>query len=135
MSVCVTSFDNPDGTWTYVHDDAPGGSHGGTLDPASVAYGQNPDGTDNVNVISVPCPFPECGSVSYWPPGGGAHAQLGQSLHVVLAYSTPTIAARGVEAAVDASQDVKARVVATDGEERWVLDDAALARLKELATR
>ena len=65
-----------------MHDDAPGGSHGGTLDPATVTYGTNPDGSDNPNVVAVPCPFEGCGSVSYWPPGGGADALLGQMLHV-----------------------------------------------------
>lgn len=129
MSVMVTSFDNADGTWSYVHGDAPGGSHEGTLDPATVAYGQNPDGTENPNVISVPCPFAGCGSVSYWPPGGGADALMGQSLHVIVAYAQP--GAKG--AGTDAAQEVKARCVATDGEARWVLDDAATARLKALA--
>ena len=40
-------------------------------------------------MVAVPCPFEGCGSVSYWPPGGGADALLGQSLHVVMAYSQP----------------------------------------------
>ena len=75
-----------------MHDDAPGGSHGGTLDPATVTYGINIDGSDNPNVVAVPCPFEGCGSVSYWPPGGGADALLGQSLHVVMAYSQPVAA-------------------------------------------
>ena len=40
MSVKVTNFE----TWEFVHDDAPGGSHGGTLDPATVTYGTGIDG-------------------------------------------------------------------------------------------
>ena len=131
MSVKIIDFD----TWDYVHDDAPGGSHGGTLDPATVTYGTNIDGSENVNVVAVPCPFEGCGSVSYWPPGGGADALLGQSLHVVMATNQPVAQGRGVEgqAVADAADEVKQRVIATDGVERWVLDDAALDALRAVA--
>ena len=131
MSVTITNFE----TWEYVHDDAPGGSHVGMIDPATVTYGVNTDGTNNLNVVVVPCPFEGCGSVSYWPPGGGADALLGQSLHVVMAYSQPVAMGRGVEgqAVADAAEEVKQRVIATDGEERWVLDDAARAALRAVA--
>jgi hypothetical protein len=44
MSVKIIDFQ----TYEYVHDDAPGGSHGGTLDPATVTYGVNIDGSENV---------------------------------------------------------------------------------------
>jgi hypothetical protein len=125
MSVKPTSFDDPT-QWPFIHDDAPGGSHEGTLDPATVTYGQNIDGSDNLNVIVVPCPL--CGSVSYWPPGGGADALLGQSLHVVMAMNQPAVAGRG--APTDAVAEVKQRVIDTDGEARWVLDEAALAALE-----
>lgn len=87
---------------------------------------RRPDGSDNVNVIVVPCP--ECGAVSFWPPGGGADALLGQSLHVVVAMKQP--AARGARAVQDVVAEVKARVVAMDGEARWVLDDTALQALE-----
>jgi hypothetical protein len=130
MSVKITNFE----TWEYQHDDAPGGSHGGTLDPATVTYGTNIDGSDNLHVIAVPCPFEGCGSVSYWPPGGGADALLGQSLHVVMAYSQPSLAARG-GTPQDAAAEVKQRVIDTDGEERWVLDEAAVEVLKAAALR
>ena len=135
MSVKPTSFNDGSGLWQYVHDDAAGGSHGGTLDPATVSYATNIDGSPNQHVIVVPCPFEGCGSVSYWPPGGGADALLGQSLHVVMAYSQPVVAGRGVEgqAVADAADEVKQRVIATDGEERWVLDDQAIAALKAAA--
>jgi hypothetical protein len=127
MSVKVTSFADP-AAWDYEHDDAPGGGHGGTLDPATVTYGVNVDGTPNENVVVVPCPFEGCGSVSYWPPGGGADALLGQSLHVMLAMQ-PGLGREG-KTAEQAAAEVKARVIATDGEARWVLDDAALAVLE-----
>jgi hypothetical protein len=125
MTVKIIDFND----WSYVHDDAPGGSHGGTLDPATVTYGVNIDGSENRHVIAVPCPFEGCGSVSYWPPGGGADALLGQSLHVVMEMNSPGLSreAKTVDAAASA---VKERVVATDGEERWILDDAAVAVLE-----
>jgi hypothetical protein len=125
MSVKPTSFDDGTGMWTYVHDDGRPESHGGTLDPATVTYGQKIDGTPDQNVVVVPCP--EGDAVSYWPPGGGADALMGQSLHVVMGLSTPTV--RGARAAADVVADVKARVIATDGEERWVLDEAALSAM------
>ena len=122
MSVKIIDFQ----TYEYVHDDAPGGSHGGTIDPATVSYGQHTDGSENLNVVLVPCP--ECGSVSCWPPGGGADALLGQMLHVMVGLAAQP-AGRSSGAAEDVVADVKARVVATDGEERWVLDDAAVAAM------
>jgi hypothetical protein len=125
MSVKVTSFDDP-AAWEYVHDDGPGGSHGGTLDPATVSYGVNIDGTDNLNVVAVPCP--EGDGVSYWPPGGGADALLGQSLHVSLAMR-PGLGREG-KTIEQAAAEVKQRVIDTDGLERWVLDDAALALME-----
>jgi len=136
MSVKITDFE----TWEYAHDDAPGGSHGGTLDPATLTYSQNMDGTDNLNIIVVPCPFDGCGSVSYWPSGGGSDALLGQSLHVIMEHtSTPVAQTTGrgdppVRVIADSADAVKQRVIATDGEERWVIDDATLAHLESLVT-
>jgi hypothetical protein len=128
MSVKVTSFDDGNGMYLYVHDDAPGGSHEGTLDPTTVTYGTGIDGEPDPNIVVVPCPFPECGSVSYWPPGGGADALLGQSLHVMVAMQ-PGLGREG-KTAEQAAAEVKARVVATDGEARWVLDDQVLKALE-----
>jgi hypothetical protein len=126
MSVKVTSFDDDTGRWTYVHDDGRPEPHGGTLDPATVTYGTNPDGADNLNVVVVPCP--EGDAVSYWPPGGGADALLGQSLHVMVAMQ-PGLGREG-KTAEQAAAEVKQRVIDTDGEARWVLDDAALALME-----
>jgi hypothetical protein len=128
MSVKVTSFDDGNGMYLYVHDDAPGGSHEGTLDPATVTYGTNIDGTPNEMIVVVPCPFENCGSVSYWPPGGGADALLGQSLHVMVAMQ-PGLAREG-KTAEQAAAEVKQRVIDTDGEDRWILDDQVLKRLE-----
>jgi hypothetical protein len=116
--------------WTYVHDDGKPEPHGGTLDPATVTYSTMPDGSQNQDIVNVPCP--ECGSLSSWPPGGGADALMGQSMHVMVAMqsglgrSTPLTLE-------EATAQVKARVVATDGEERWILDDAALSVLEAAA--
>jgi hypothetical protein len=125
MSVKVTSFDDP-AAWDYEHADAPGGGHGGTLDPTTVSYGTNIDGTPNENVVVVPCP--ECGAVSSWPPGGGADALLGQSLHVMVAMQ-PGLGREG-KTAEQAAAEVKQRVIDTDGLERWVLDDQVLKMLE-----
>lgn len=129
MSVKVTSFDNPDGSYSYIHDDAHGGSHGGTLDPATVTYATNMDGTPNEMTVIVPCPHPGCGSVSSWPPGGGADALYGQMLHVQVAMRPNPLTREVPLSATEAAAQVKARVVATDGEQRWILDDAALKTL------
>jgi hypothetical protein len=131
MSVVPMSFDNGSGQWEYIHGDAPDGGHGGTLDPATVTYGTNIDGSPNQDLVIVPCPYEGCGSVSFWPPGGGADAVMGQSLHVMMAMM-PTLARDAPLTLEEAAAQVKARVVATDGEERWALDDAAL---QTLATR
>jgi hypothetical protein len=132
MSVRPTNFDDP-AAWQYVHDDARPEPHGGTLDPATVVYGTNIDGSPNENAVIVPCPFEGCGSVSTWPPGGGADALMGQSLHVMVGLSQP--ATRGGKSADQVVADVKQRVIDTDGLERWVLDEAALAVLEARAQR
>jgi hypothetical protein len=129
MSVRPTNFDDPAG-WLYIHDDARPEPHGGTLDPATVVYGTNPDGSPNYDALIVPCPFEGCGSVSTWPPGGGADAFMGQTMHVLKAYEQPTASGRGAKSMNDAAQQVKERVIATDGEARWVLDEAAVAAME-----
>jgi hypothetical protein len=128
MSVRPTNFDDP-AAWEYVHDDARPEPHGGTLDPATVVYATNPDGSPNQDALIVPCPFPGCGSVSTWPPGGGADALNGQMMHVLKAYEAPTAGGRSAKSMNDAAQQVKERVIATDGEERWILDDSIVAAM------
>jgi hypothetical protein len=66
--------------------------------------------------------------VSYWPPGGGADALLGQSLHVMVAMQ-PGLG-RSAKSAEQAAAEVKQRVIDTDGEQRWVLDDQVLKALE-----
>ena len=120
MSVKITNFE----TWDYVHDE---GGHGGTLDPATATYGTNIDGSDNLNVVIVPCP--ECGAVSCWPPGGGADALLGQMLHVMVGLAAQPVARGAPRDTASVVEDVKQRVIATDGIDRWVLDEAALSAM------
>jgi hypothetical protein len=64
MSVHVTNTDNPNGAWTIAHDE---GMHEGTADPSTLGYGQNMDGSENRDMVVIPCPVAGCGSVSYWP--------------------------------------------------------------------
>lgn len=76
MSVFISDFD----TWQVVHDDAPGGAHQGTIDPASIVHTQNMDGSENHNYLAVTCPV--CQAVSTHPVGGGAQPALVQQLFV-----------------------------------------------------
>lgn len=62
MSVQITEYSTT--PWQYVHDER---GHGGDFDPATLGWGTNIDGTEDRNVCVVPCPHPDCGSVSYWP--------------------------------------------------------------------
>lgn len=62
MTVRVT--DTSGALWTFVDDE---GGHTGQADPSTVTYGQQRDGTEDRNVVVIPCPVPDCGSVSWWP--------------------------------------------------------------------
>mgnify|MGYP001297456454 CR=1 FL=1 len=82
MSVRITGF-NKDGTIDVFHDD-PGYGHGGVLELADLEYGKGPDGiTDDERYIRVPCPFPDCNSVSIHPITGGADPDRIQKLAVI----------------------------------------------------
>ena len=115
MSIYVTDFTD----WSVLHDDAPAGAHAGSVDPATVVHTSRPDGTPDHNFLSVTCPV--CDSVSTHPVGGGAQKESVQQMFVRKEVSL------GVPPA-EAIADVKARVVASDGEGRWALDDASLLR-------
>jgi hypothetical protein len=62
MSVHVTDTSGP--LWLVVHDEA---NHQGEADPNTLSYGQNADGSDNLDLVVIACPEPGCGTVSYWP--------------------------------------------------------------------
>lgn len=61
MSVHVTDTSDPQ-AWVIVGDEC---GHTGTAPSSSLKYGQNMDGTDNREVVVIPCPV--CDSVSWWP--------------------------------------------------------------------
>lgn len=126
MSVRIVSFDDGNGMWEYYHDEF---GHGGVLDPATVKH-NDLSGEPNYNSISVPCP--EGDGESWWPVGGGADALMGQTMFVIKELEIPQNKDLKVD---DASDSVKQRVIDTDGEERWVLDEAALALVANITKR
>ena len=80
MSIYVADFTSAT-EWQIVHDDAPGGGHGGTIDPATVKHTTDPvTGAQNHNYLVIPCPV--CDSVSTHPVGGGAQPQSVQQMFV-----------------------------------------------------
>lgn len=60
MSVRVT--DTSGTLWQIAHDE---GDHTGEADPSTFSYGQNIDGTENRDIIVIPCPLGD--GVSFWP--------------------------------------------------------------------
>lgn len=76
MSVFVSDFD----TWQVTHDDAPGGTHTGTIDPLTIKHTANMDGTEDHNFLAIECPV--CQSVSTHPVGGGAQPLSVQQMFV-----------------------------------------------------
>jgi len=80
MSVFVSDFNGAGGTWVITHDDAYGGGHGGTIDPATVKHTVGIDGTEDHNFLVIQCPV--CDSVSTHPVGGGAQPQSVQQMFV-----------------------------------------------------
>lgn len=80
MSVFVSNFKPGDGTWTVMHDDAPDGSHSGSIAPTSISFGRGVDGGTDYRSILITCPV--CGAVSTHPVGGGAQPPLVQEMFV-----------------------------------------------------
>ena len=78
MSIYVTDFSAS--PWQVLHDDAPGGGHGGTIDPATVKHTTNMDGTENHDFLEIACPV--CDSASTHPVGGGAQPVSVQQMFV-----------------------------------------------------
>ena len=123
MSVFVHDFNPGDGTWLITHDDAPGGSHTGVIQPTDVQRQVNMDGTPNENFAIVTCPV--CGSVSTHPVGGGAQAPLVQEMFIYLAMRDGCTEApmgrklRSTMTYEEAHDHVKGHCEAMDGEGRW----------------
>lgn len=76
MSVYISEFTSPT-EWTVTHDDA---GHTGTLDPSTITYVTNIDGSHNHSFLSVTCPV--CQAVSTHPVGGGAQPVQVQQMFV-----------------------------------------------------
>jgi hypothetical protein len=123
VSVFVSVFDNPDGSWTIMHDDAPGGSHTGSIQPTDVVRTVNMDGTQSQNFANVTCPV--CGSVSSHPVGGGAQPPLVQEMFIHLAMADGCVeqaAGRKAKSTMtyqEAHDHVKQHCEDMDGEGRW----------------
>jgi hypothetical protein len=123
---------HPDGSIDAVYDEQ---GHSGTIPADEVAWVKNHDGTDNHLAIVLTCPD-GCGATSTHPVGGGAAPLEVQQMFVLKEHSEMTAggATRSAKTVNDAAQIVKERVIAMDGEERWLLDDAALEALEAKAT-
>jgi hypothetical protein len=119
MSVYVSDFTPT--AWTVVHDDAPNGSHTGSIDPTEVTHSLNPDGTPNHNYAVVTCPA--CGSVSTHPVGGGAQPALVQQMFVTLCQSDGCPCGQVVAGDADGlgESHVRLQVNRMDGPGRWQL--------------
>ena len=117
MSIFISDFSDP---WTVTHDDAPGGAHTGTVDPASVTFIQNMDGTSNHNFVSLTCPV--CGASSTHPVGGGAQPPLVQEMFARIAQRDgcpcPADYASGLPLQLTLGH-TKQHVMQMDGPDRW----------------
>ena|SRR5215471_7439468 len=80
MSVYVSDFNGAGGVWVCTHDDAPGGAHEGTVDPATIVHTKNMDNSENHDFLIVVCPV--CQATSTHPVGGGAQPQSVQQMFV-----------------------------------------------------
>ena len=104
--------------------------HSGTIPAAEVQWSKNMDGSDNHSFIVLACPD-GCGAVSTHPVGGGAAPLEVQQMFVLKEHQALTAdAGRSAKTLNDAAELVKQRVIAMDGEARWILDDAALEALE-----
>lgn len=117
MSVYVSDFE----TYTVMHDDAPGGAHTATIDPATIVHTTNMDGTENHNFLIVVCPV--CDSVSTHPVGGGAQPPLVQELFVrhAEANGCPCGAITGPDTSGAPMSHVRLNCNRMDGFGRWQL--------------
>jgi len=120
MSVFVSDFTSSS-VWEVTHDDAPGGAHGGTIDPATVVHLSGLDGTPDHNFLVVTCPV--CGSASTHPAGGGAQPQSVQQMFVnhVDANGCPCGQIAATDASALGESHVRLLVNRQDGPGRWQL--------------
>lgn len=117
MSVFISSFTTT--PWIVTHDDAPGGSHTGTIDPATILHTTDPmTGAENHNYIALTCPV--CGSVSTHPVGGGAQPGSVQHMFVIHAQSNgcPCGQVEATDPDALADSHVRLQISRMDGPER-----------------
>jgi len=123
MSVFISDFKPAGGGWTAIHDDAPGGSHGGPLAATDVSFGTLPDGSTDYRSASITCPFPGCGSVSTHPVGGGAQPRSVQELFIrmVIRLGCPCGAFTAGKTPILTILHLKGHVQVLEGAQRWVV--------------
>jgi hypothetical protein len=121
LSVNVADFKPAGGGWIVVHDDAPGGLHGGLLAATDITFGQQPDGSPDYRQAVINCPFPGCGSTSYHPIGGGAAPRSVQEMFIrmVMRVGCPCGAFTAGKSAVLTIIHLKGHVQALEGAARW----------------
>jgi hypothetical protein len=127
MSVYISDFTSST-EWQVIHDDARDGGHTGTIDPTTITYVQNMDGSHNHDFAAVTCPV--CGTTSTHPVGGGAQPPLVQEMFVRKVDLEGCVCAEvaASDPSADAIAHVKALVTAMEGAERWQIDEPALLR-------
>jgi len=120
MSVYVTDFSiSP---WSVNHDDAPGGAHEGTVDPATIVHTTNMDGTENHDFLIVVCP--ECQATSTHPVGGGAQPASVQQMFVTKCQTEgcPCGQVQATDQDALGESHVRLQVNRMDGPGRWQLE-------------
>ena len=111
MAIHPVAFRPAQGEIDVWHDER---GHGGTLQIANLAFGDN---DTNESLVRVPCPVAGCGSESTHPVGGGSHPRAVQVLHLL-----KQMQAKGRTFA-QAKALIKARAEAMDGPGRDQLGD------------
>lgn len=117
----MSVFISDPSTNTVTHDDAPGGSHTGTIDPATILHPTDITGAENHNFLIVTCPV--CGSVSTHPVGGGAAPESVQQMFVTHAQSNGCPCGQVEATDPDALGESHIRLLVNrqDGPGRWKL--------------
>jgi len=119
MSIYITDFSTS--PWIVNHDDAPGGAHEGTVDPATIVHTTNVDGSENHDFLVVVCPV--CQASSTHPVGGGAQPQSVQQMFVTKCQTDGCVCGQvqATDADTLAESHVRLQVNRQDGPGRWQL--------------
>jgi len=121
MPIYVQDFKPAGGGFQVLHDDAPGGAHGGTLAATDITFGTQPDGSPDFKSAVIACPSPGCGSVSYHPVGGGAAPRSVQEMFVrmVIRLGCPCGAFTAGKSPILTILHLKGHVQVLEGAQRW----------------